>query len=152
MPASRVLNRGITPINSPQLTPAVLPREALGVGFVLVCAAFVVQSTVWHTNGDTSWLITVIDRIHTGDRLYVDIIEVNPPISVWLYFVPVHISYWTGISAEVLVRINTLAICLTAAVTTGWIIRAGKVMTDRAVLPVMGLLFALSTILVGNVF
>jgi hypothetical protein len=64
----------------------------------------------------------------------------------------VHISYWTGIPAEALVRGYTLVICLAAVVMTGWIARAGKTMTDRALLPAMGLLFAISTILVGNVF
>jgi hypothetical protein len=35
-------------------------------------------------NHDAGWLLYVSERVLNGDRLYVDVIEVNPPLIVWL--------------------------------------------------------------------
>jgi hypothetical protein len=119
---------------------------------VLIGLAFAVQSLAWETNGDTSWLITVIDRLHAGDRLFVDIIEVNPPASVWLYLAPVQLSYLTGISPEILVRAYALLILAGGVAATGWIARDGQLMPDRALPPALAGLFAATTGLVGTSF
>ncbi|OWK18859.1 hypothetical protein AJ88_02715 [Mesorhizobium amorphae CCBAU 01583] len=37
------------------------------------------------TNVDVSWLLVVCDRLLNGERLNVDLMEVNPPFSIWLY-------------------------------------------------------------------
>ena len=37
------------------------------------------------TATDVSWLITLSEKILDGKTLYVDLIEVNPPASVFLY-------------------------------------------------------------------
>jgi len=47
-------------------------------------AAIAIQSLLVPIDADVSWLITVCERVLSGDRLYVDILEVNPPASVWL--------------------------------------------------------------------
>jgi hypothetical protein len=114
--------------------------------------AFLAQSLIWETNSDTTWLITVIDRMHAGDRLYVDIIELNPPSSVWLYLAPVHLSYVTGFSAEAMVRAYSIVVCLLGVWLTAWMIQAGRLMPRRAILPVSVLLGLTATILIGNAF
>ncbi len=35
-------------------------------------------------NGDSAWLLYVAGRVLDGARLYVDVVEVNPPLVVWL--------------------------------------------------------------------
>lgn len=35
-------------------------------------------------NGDSAWLLHVAGRVLDGARLYVDVVEVNPPLVVWL--------------------------------------------------------------------
>src|SRR3954465_10275637 len=47
--------------------------SAIGLRLVLVA------------NTDVSWLITLSEKMLDGQRLYVDLIEVNPPASVFLY-------------------------------------------------------------------
>jgi hypothetical protein len=73
------------------------PLLAIGL-----CAltAIVIQSVWIPLDADVSWLITVCERVISGDRLYVDVIEVNPPASVWLYLPPVWIAEAIGIRAE----------------------------------------------------
>ena len=55
---------------------------------VLVAAAI----SVAPLNTDSGWLLVAARRLLDGDRLYVDIIEVNPPLIVWL-LLP---SAWVG--------------------------------------------------------
>lgn len=61
---------------------------------------------------DTSWYIDVIERMHQGEVLYQDIIEVNPPFSVWLYIPPVQLATASGIRSEVLVAGYTILLAL----------------------------------------
>ena len=63
-------------------------------------AAIAIQCLLVPIDADVSWLLTVCDRVLSGDRLYVDIIEVNPPASVWLYLPLVWIAKLAGIKAE----------------------------------------------------
>ena len=60
-------------------------RPAIVAG-VAALVAIAIQSLWIPIDADVSWLITVCERLLSGDRLYVDIFEVNPPASVWLYF------------------------------------------------------------------
>ncbi|MEL6258016.1 MAG: hypothetical protein AAFQ67_03030 [Pseudomonadota bacterium] len=53
-----------------------------------------------HT-ADVSWLIQAADRMLSGDRLYVDVWESNPPFSVWLYLPMAALEHATGLRAEV---------------------------------------------------
>jgi len=63
-------------------------------------AAIAIQSLLVPIDADVSWLITVCERVLSGDRLYVDILEVNPPASVWLYLPLVWLAKIAGIKAE----------------------------------------------------
>ena len=66
-------------------------------------AAITIQSFRVPIDADVSWLITVCERILSGDRLYIDILEVNPPASVWLYLPLVWLSKLLGLKAEAVV-------------------------------------------------
>ena len=65
--------------------------------------AVAIQSLWVPIDADVSWLLTVCDRILSGDRLYVDILEVNPPASVWLYLPLVWFATLLGVKAEAVV-------------------------------------------------
>lgn len=47
-------------------------------------------------NGDTAWLLLVAERHLDGARLYVDVLETNPPMSVLLYLPPIWLSRQLG--------------------------------------------------------
>jgi len=69
---------------------------------IVLCAlvAIAIQSLWIPLDADVSWLITVCERVLSGARLYVDLIEVNPPASVWLYLPLVWIAHATGVRPE----------------------------------------------------
>ena len=69
----------------------------------LALIATAIQSLWLPVDADVSWLITVCERVLGGDRLYVDIIEVNPPASVWLYMPFVWSAGRLGVRPEALV-------------------------------------------------
>lgn len=69
----------------------------------MLAAAILIQSIAIPVDADVSWLITVCERVLGGERLYVDIIEANPPASVWLYMPAVWLAQQLGWRPEALV-------------------------------------------------
>lgn len=93
---------------------AVLAGEALGpvrkpldirpaAALFAAALAIAIQSLWLPVDADVSWLITVSERLLSGDRLYVDILEVNPPASVWLYLPLVWLAQIAGLRPEAVV-------------------------------------------------
>lgn len=88
---------------------------------ILVVAALiaaVVQSFFVPIDGDVSWLITVSEQVLGGKRLYLDIFEVNPPASVWLYVPLVWLAQLTGLRAEGVVAGATILLALLCSLLT----------------------------------
>jgi hypothetical protein len=83
--------------------PVAFPRTGEGQAqwsaLVIFVFAIAVQCAVG-TPSDTSWLITVCEKILEGHRLYVDIAEVNPPGAVFLYMPAVWIAHVTNVRPE----------------------------------------------------
>jgi hypothetical protein len=52
-------------------------------------------------NTDVSWLITVAEKVLDGRRLYVDIVELNPPMSIYLYMPAVLLGRMLAIRPEI---------------------------------------------------
>jgi hypothetical protein len=75
-------------------------------------------TTVFHLSGplgpDVSWLITVSERILNGGRLYVDILEPNPPMAGYLYMPPVLLARLLSLAPEPLVVLWTVGFGLLA--------------------------------------
>ena len=46
---------------------------------------------------DIAWLLYVARRWMAGHELYVDVVEVNPPLIVWISAIPVEIGRWLGV-------------------------------------------------------
>ena len=70
---------------SPLLRCVPMTRATLLIGFAATVVAALVQSFFVPIDCDVSWLITVNEKMLAGQRLYLDIVEVNPPASIWLY-------------------------------------------------------------------
>jgi hypothetical protein len=56
----------------------------------LVLAVAIWQCAALMPNADIAWYATVLDKLAHGQRLYVDVIETNPPFAVYLYW-PAHV-------------------------------------------------------------
>jgi len=61
------------------------------------------------TNVDVSWLIVASERLLDGERLTVDVMEVNPPFSVWLYMPFVVLERLAGGRAELWMAAGVVA-------------------------------------------
>lgn len=100
-------------------------RDA-GPALPLLASAFLLAAATIQANwipvdADVSWLITVCEAVLSGQRLYVDLLEANPPASVWLYLPPVWLAHATGLKPEAVVVGAALAgslLSLWATVTT----------------------------------
>jgi 4-amino-4-deoxy-L-arabinose transferase-like glycosyltransferase len=92
---------GHTPSARPAAGAAI--RAAQPLQLLLVVATAVVLRAFSGTNVDVSWLITIGEKMLAGERLYVDLIEVNPPASAFLYLPAVLLARSFGLSPEVVV-------------------------------------------------
>ena len=81
-------------------------------------AGAAIQSFWLPLDSDVSWLLTVCDRLLGGDRLYVDILEVNPPASVWLYLPLVSLARFAGLRPELVVAAAFLAAGVASTLAT----------------------------------
>jgi hypothetical protein len=104
-----------------------LPR---GYRNVLLIAAITLLALPWQlrwgTVPDTSWLITVCERMLSGERLYVDLYETNPPFSVWLYMPPVAIAGMIGVASEYAVHLWTYLLAAAGLLLAGHVVRRGR--------------------------
>jgi hypothetical protein len=78
-------------------------RPMLAVGLAAAAVAALVQSFLMFVDCDVSWLITVNEKLLAGQRIYVDVIEVNPPASIWLYMPAVWLAGWLHVRPEAMV-------------------------------------------------
>ena len=69
----------------------------------------------WTCNHDVGWFLHVAGRLLDGDRLYVDVIDVNPPLIVYLSAAPVACARAMGLSE---IWTFHAAVLLAAAVST----------------------------------
>jgi hypothetical protein len=72
------------------VVPALAARLRPALPLIAVTISAIVLRLLIVTATDVSWLITLSEKILDGTRLYVDLIEVNPPASVLLISPPWH--------------------------------------------------------------
>jgi hypothetical protein len=61
-------------------------------------------------NHDVAWLLHAAGRVCAGERLYVDVIETNPPLIVWLSLAPICLARSAGISEILALRLLVLIV------------------------------------------
>ncbi|HXY90327.1 MAG TPA: hypothetical protein VEH75_06880 [Xanthobacteraceae bacterium] len=101
----------------------VLPLFAVVIAAVLV-RLWIVTAT------DVSWLITLSEKVLDGARLYVDLIEVNPPASVWLYLPAVALARAIGIAPEIVVNAFVFLAVGASLCIAGWIFSRARLLDD----------------------
>ena len=90
----------------PRGVPALAARLHPVLTLIVVTIVAIVLRLLIVTATDVSWLITLSEKVLDGTRLYVDLIEVNPPASVLLYLPAVALARLIGLAPEIVV--NTL--------------------------------------------
>jgi hypothetical protein len=110
-------------LSLPSTARLTLPRW-LPLLLIFVLAVFVRHAVV--ANTDVSWGLTMANKVFDGQRLYVDIIEVNPPATVFLYMLPAMLGRLSGLPAEFFVDVLVfLASGLSLWITSRILLGAG---------------------------
>src|ERR1700674_4692920 len=89
----RLTHRQVGPVAA----HALLPWISIAILFL----AAVVLRHFLAANTDVSWLLTVGERVLDGQRLYVDVVETNPPMAVLVYIPGIAIARVLGLPAAV---------------------------------------------------
>jgi uncharacterized membrane protein (GlpM family) len=107
-------------INAPRELTLGLHRICSGVAVVLLLTAlgFVLFTTLGSPlKDDTAWLLYVARQWLAGRQLYVDLVEINPPMIIWILALPAAFSAALGIAAK-FVAIPFFAACVLGS--AGW--------------------------------
>ncbi len=68
---------------------------------LLVTLAFVLATSMLSPlKDDVAWLLYVARKWLSGQRLYEDLVEVNPPLIIWLYAIPAWIAGQVGLAPK----------------------------------------------------
>ena len=78
--------------------PVVATASMMLLLSVLAAVLFVMLRTP--LKDDVAWLLYVARRWLAGRELYVDVVEVNPPLIVWISAIPIRIAGVLGIDAQ----------------------------------------------------
>ena len=65
---------------------------------------------------DIAWLLYVAQRWMAGRELYIDLVEVNPPLIVWISAVPIEIGRWLDVDAQFV----AMPVFVAAVLGCGW--------------------------------
>ena len=86
-------------------------------------------------SNDVGWLLYVAQQMLRGDILYRDIIEINPPLIVWLNLPIAWLAQITQLPKLVLLRLAVLCIMLASAALAGMLARHSRTLsTPRTLL------------------
>lgn len=76
------------------------PRSLLSLGLLaLVLTIVLVTMMRAPLKDDIAWLLHIAQDLLRGKQLYIDDVEINPPLVIWLLLVPAELGRLTGISA-----------------------------------------------------
>ena len=127
-------------------------RLAPWLALAALFAIALIMRHVLAANADVSWLLTVAERVLDGQRLYVDVIETNPPMAVLTYIPGVVIARALGLPAEMVTDgLVFVAIFASLAVATR-ILRNSPVLEGLPGWPLALLGFAVLAVLPAKTF
>jgi hypothetical protein len=100
----------------------------------------------WGTVPDTSWLISMCERLYAG----VD--EANPSLAVWLYMPPYVASVWLDVTPEFAVHVYTYALCAFGLGFAALIARRAGFAENAGLFALLPAFLALLILFPGNAF
>jgi hypothetical protein len=82
---------------------------------LVVCCAVLFLTLRTPLKDDIAWLMYVARRWLEGRELYIDVVEVNPPLIIWISAVPSQIAQWLNLDARFVVMPMFIASVLSCA-------------------------------------
>lgn len=108
------------------------PVGLIVLGLVLVVVMFTALRSP--LKDDIAWLLYVARRWMAGRELYVDLVEVNPPLIVWISAIPMELSEWLEVPTKFVAMPGFVGIVLACAWWTAHLMRRhGGLFSDRLV-------------------
>ena len=89
---------------------------------------------------DIAWLLYVARRWMAGRELYVDVVEINPPLIVWISAIPIWLARVLDIDAQFTAIPFFVAAVLACAWWTASLLRGSKAVNYGRVAEVMSLI------------
>jgi hypothetical protein len=123
--------------------------------WLVMAALFLLAVVVRHVvaaNTDVSWLLIAGERLLDGQRLYLDIIETNPPMAVLIYVPGILIGRALGLPAEMVVDGLVLTAVAVAVALVGRILQKSSVLENGQGWPLAWLAVAVLTIMPAQAF
>jgi hypothetical protein len=134
-----------------QLGGATTPRTRLAaiwlIAGALVCAMAVGLRAVLPFNVDVSWLLIVCERVLDGQRLYLDILEINPPMAGAVNIIAVVLGRLLGLRAELMTLVLVFGLIAGSMVVTWRLLRNSRIPGRAAAAPLAVCAIALLGIL-----
>jgi hypothetical protein len=121
-----------------------LGRVALVV-LALVAVAVTAMALRSPLKDDIAWLLYVARRWMAGRELYIDVVEVNPPLIVWISAIPIEVSRWFAVPTKFVAMPAFIAVVLGCAWWTADLLRRqGGLFADRlAIFSIIGIILLL---------
>ncbi len=82
-------------------------------------------------NPDSSWLIYAAQRMALGEKLYVNIMETNPPLILWISLLPVWLGKLLGVSAFTVFPLMVTALNLASIALCIGILRRNELLSIK---------------------
>jgi hypothetical protein len=123
--------------------------------WLALAALFVVAIILRHmlpANTDVSWLLTVAERVIDGQRLYVDVIETNPPMAMLTYIPGIAVARALGLPAEMVTNGLVFVAIFASLAVVAYILKNDVVLRGFAGWTLALLAFAILTILPTKIF
>ncbi len=106
-------------------------RLAVLLPTAAVFAGAIVIRIFSHLNADTSWLLTLGEKMASGARPYVDFLEVNPPASILLYYPAILSGHALGVAPEVVVNVLVFAAVAASLGFCASVLAKARLIEDR---------------------
>ena len=118
-------------------SPASTANEIRFAAVACLAAALVLVLTTMlrgPIKDDIAWLLYVSEQWLAGRRLYVDLVEVNPPLIVWLCAIPVRLAQLLGLAPQLVAMPLFAAVILACAWWTARLLnQAGRIVADPSI-------------------
>ena len=95
----------------------VQPLHWLSIALVFVVAILLRQ--IVPLNTDVSWLLTIGERVLDGQRLYIDIVEINPPMAVLAYLPGIALARALGLDPKIVID-GQILLLAAASLLAAW--------------------------------
>jgi len=123
----------------------------LGV-WALVAACVLLRLTPpWEINHDCGWLLFAASRFLAGDALYSELIEINPPLIIYLNVPPAALASFTGLSVGAALNLWVASLLGLSLFLTSRIVRVGDFVRLMNPIALAAVAFVL-VVLVGRDF